>query len=117
MGAAASGLWLQTVPPELEKRTFSLVSGTGDGCVVGGSRFASAAEPAQQVCAGRVIQVVTIEADLVNDVERGRWIVDLGNSDTAVERHHRRGCDRHQLVVERENLSPVGRRGSRSIAV
>ena len=64
-------------------------------------RLGAAAEPAQQVGADGVEEVVAVEVELVDERERGLRPVDLGDRDGAVERDDRARREREELVVER----------------
>jgi hypothetical protein len=66
------------------------------------------AQAAQQVGADRVEQVVPAEIEAVHDGEGGGRALDLGHRDRAVERDHRARRDGQQLVVQRQDLIPVG---------
>src|SRR5258708_19325400 len=50
-------------------RSVRPVGGTGDGHVVGGRRLVPATEPAQQVRARGVKQVIAVEAKLIGEVK------------------------------------------------
>ena len=68
-----------------------------------------AARGAQQIGADGVEQVVALERQGIETASAGAGTVDLGERDGAVQRRRRgpRG-ERDQLVVEREDLPPVG---------
>lgn len=61
--------------------------------------------------------VVPAEINAVHDGERGGRILDFGHGDGTVERDHRARRDHHELVVQLQNLSPVGSRRHRRITV
>src|SRR5258708_37616816 len=54
---------------------------------------------------------------MVKRVKRGRGIGEVSNGYAGVERSNRRGGHRHQLVVERQDLTPVSVLRSWSIAM
>src|SRR5579863_6980834 len=100
-----------------EEGALGRVPGQYDGLVVGRRGVGAAAEAAQQVGPGRVVQVVAVQVQRVDLRERGGGAVGLGQRDRAVERHHRGGRQGEQLVVQGKDLRPVGPRGGRRIAV
>jgi hypothetical protein len=81
-----------------------------DGFVVGRARLLAAAQPAQQVGAGRVVGVIA--GQLVLKTVDGRQChlraVNLGDRDGPVEGDDRRGVEAGELVVEGDDLRPVG---------
>jgi hypothetical protein len=90
---------------------FGRVRGQSAGDAVGGRGFLVAAEAAQQVGAGRVEQVVAVQprrTQVVHRRQARRRAADLGQRDGAVERDDRRGRERVELVVERQDGGPVG---------
>src|SRR5581483_634259 len=93
------------------------VLGSVQGGLILACRFRVAAEAAQQVGADGVEQVVAVQVQFVDQVERAARAVDLGDRDRAVQRDDWGGRVREQLVVEREDLGPVGVRGGRCVAV
>ena len=66
------------------------------------------AEPAEQISSRGVVRVVAVQLKRVHDRERGGRAVDLADRDGAVEGHDRGRSDREQLVVEGDDLRPVG---------
>src|SRR6266851_5760627 len=97
----------QAAPQEL---AFRLVGSPGDRGLIGGRGLSIPAEPAEQIGADRVEEVVAVQVrgQVVHDHERGRRSVDFGERNGAVERDDRAGCDGQQLVVELQYLRPVG---------
>src|ERR1700744_1300235 len=92
----------------------------GDGGVVGGCRFFGPAEATEEVGAGGVEQVISGQVALVQRVELvegGGGACDLGQGDAAVEGDDRGGGDGQELVVEGEDLAPVGGGGHRGVGV
>ena len=69
------------------------------------------AQPAQEVGPRRVVRVVPVEVEAVDDRQSGRRSLDLGQRDGPVERDDGGGGHGVQLVVEGEHLAPVGVRG------
>ena len=55
-----------------------------------------------------MVEVVPVEGQVLEQVERLLWAVDFRDSDGAVERHDRGRSEREEMVVEREDLLPVG---------
>src|SRR5215471_2323135 len=72
---------LEAVPLAGEECALGAIGGAGDGRVVGGHRLIAAAEPAQQVRACGVEQVVAVETELAGQVKRGRGTLHLGHGD------------------------------------
>jgi len=97
-------------------------AGRGDGCgtryrrccrrdrwpVVRGPRLLAPAQPAQQLGAGGVERVVPLQRQTVNLCQRDLRAVELGDRDQPFEPHDRRGVEADQLIVERDDLRPVG---------
>ena len=81
-----------------------------DGFVVRRAGLLTAAQPAQQVGVGRMVGVIA--GQLVLKTDDGRQChfraVKLGHRDGPVEGDDRRGVEADELVVEREDLRPVG---------
>ncbi len=81
-----------------------------DGFAVRRARLLAAAQPAQQIGAGRVAGVIA--GQLVLKTVDGRQCylrsVKLGDRDGPVEGDDRRGVDADELVVEGDDLRPVG---------
>ena len=75
-----------------------------------GLRGVRSAKPAQHRAAGCVYQVIAVEArcDRVERGERGAGTLGLGDGDGPVEGNHGCGHDREQVVVEGDDLGPVG---------
>jgi hypothetical protein len=90
-------------------RALGRVAGPRDRGTVGSVRLGPAAQPPQQVGADRVEQVVPVQVQLVYEGQRGGWAVQFGHCHRPVERHHRARRDDQQLVVEAQDLVPVGR--------
>src|SRR5919201_950629 len=69
-----------------------------------------APEPAQHRPAGRVQQVVALQLrrDRIERRERGAGALDLSDCDRAIQRDYWRRQDRKQLIVEGDDLAPVG---------
>ena len=80
----------------------------GGGAFVGGRGLAVAAQPPEQIGSGGVEGVVAVQVQLVHQRERGGRAVDLADGDGAVEGDDRGRGDREQLVVEGDDLRPVG---------
>src|SRR5258706_395576 len=97
----------QAAPQEL---AFRLVGSPGDRGLIGGRGLSIPAEPAEQIGADRVEEVVAVQVrgQVVHHHERGRRPVDFGQRDGAVERDDGAGTYGEQLVVELQYLRPVG---------
>jgi hypothetical protein len=76
-----------------------------------------AAEAAEQVGPDRVEQVVAVQLQAVHQGERGGRALDLGHRDGPVEGHHRARGHGQELVVEGDDLPPVGVGQGRRVAV
>ncbi len=96
------------------------VAGLGDRGLVGGPGLGGPAQPPEQVGADGVEQVVPAQVgrgQAVDQIEGHRRAVDLGHRDGAVECDHRAWRDREQLVVQPQDLVPVGVGSGRRVAV
>ena len=62
----------------------------------------------QQIGADRVVVLVAVELQCVDELQGGCRTVDLGESNGSVQCDDRRGVQREQLVIEHEDLRPVG---------
>jgi hypothetical protein len=71
----------------------------------------------EELRARRVEQVVRVEVERVDDRERRLRAFELRERNRAVERDDRVRGDSEQLVVQLEDLTPVGLRGGRGVAV
>ena len=91
-GRRAPRRWSRGPPPERRP-----------GCLI------VAPEPPQQVCPGRVEQVVLVKVESVEDGQRRPGPSDLGQGDGPVHGDDGRWRHRQQLVVQGEDLAPVGR--------
>src|SRR5207244_6659534 len=65
-------------------------------------------EPTKQVGSHGVERVVIIQVQFVDQSKRSIGAVHLADGDGAVEGYDRRGGDREQLVVQGDDLRPVG---------
>ena len=101
----------QRIPLAGEEGTLRAVGGPRERGIIGGG-VRGPAEPAEQVRPGRVEQVVPVQVQLIEQAERGARPVYLSHRDAAVERHYRRRRDHRELVIQREDLPPVGARSS-----
>ena len=92
------------------------VAREGDRPVVGRARLDATVHPAQQLGTRGVERVVPVER-VPEGVERGQCdvgAVDLGDRDGAVEGDDGRAVEADELVVEGDDLRPVGVAGSRA---
>jgi hypothetical protein len=104
-------------PPALEQCPLGGVLDHGKRLVVSGSRLAEAAEAFEQVGPGGMEQVIPVEIDAVELVERRTGPMHLGEGDGPIERHDRRGGEHRELVVETHDLGPVGVAGGGSVGM
>src|ERR1022692_714428 len=81
-----------------------------NGLVVRRARLLTAAEPTQHVGAGRMVGVIAGQFVLKTVDGRQRYLraVKLGDRDGPVEGDNRRGVEADELVVEGDDLRPVG---------
>jgi len=75
------------------------------------------AQPPEQVGADGVVHVVPAELKAVHDGERDGRILDFSHCDGPVQRDHRARRDDHELVVQLQDLTPVGSGRHRRVAV
>src|SRR5712691_1271694 len=79
------------------------------GCALVGSRgVARSAEPPKQIGSGGVEGLVVVQVQFVDQSERRRGALNLADRDGSVEGNDRRGGDGKQLVVQGDDLRPVG---------
>src|SRR5438128_943987 len=79
------------------------------GCaLVGGRGLASSVEPPEQIGSGGVEGLVVVQVQFVDQSERCRGAVNLADRDGSVVGNDRRRGDRKQLVVQGDDLRPVG---------
>ncbi len=96
------------VAAALEKGELGRILGAGDRSLVGERRLGGAAQTSQQVGADGMEQVVAVEVEAVDEGERRIRSFDLGHRDRPVERDDRGRGERQQLVVQLQDLPPVG---------
>src|SRR5712691_3427247 len=80
----------------------------GGRALVGGRGLAVSAEPPEQIGSGGVEGLVVVQVQFVDQSERCRGALNLADRDGSVEGNDRRGGDRKQLVVQGDDLRPVG---------
>src|SRR5919108_1090578 len=101
----------------LEEGAFPRVLGPGDRRRVRLVRVGGAAQAPQEVGADRMEQVIAVEVEVVDERQRRIRSLDLRHGDRPVESYYRARGDREELVVEREDLPPVGVGCRRRVAV
>ncbi len=102
------------MPLALQELTLPNIVGAGNRRVVGVRRFAGTVKTPEQVGAYRVEEIVAVEVlpiETIDECQRRSRSVDFGHRNRAVQRHDGTGRERHQLVVELDDLPPV--RGGR----
>ena len=102
-----------------EEAPFGEVGGQLDGAVVGGGRAAPAGT-GEEIGAGGVVRLVVLErghVERVEGVEAGGGAPQLADGDGPVEGGHRVGAQGEELVVEGDDLGPVGGRGAGGVGV
>src|SRR5215207_11045809 len=76
--------------------------------LVGGRGLAVPAQPPKPTGSRGVERMVVVQVQLVHQGQRSSGALHLADGDGTVEGHDRRGRDRKQLVVEGDDLRPVG---------
>src|SRR5690606_23524458 len=76
-----------------------------------------ASESEQQLTSHRVIAVIPLQIEVLDDAERLFHTTRLGEGDSPVESHYRARVDSQQLIVEGKDLGPIGRSEVRCRAV
>src|SRR5207244_3887355 len=71
----------------------------------------------QKVGPRGVEEVVVCKIEVVKQRQRGAWPLQLAHGDGPIQRDDRSGRDRKELVVQSEDLAPVGRLDRRRISV
>ena len=99
--ARASATLLEEVPLGVGRRQ-------GGGAFVGCRGLTVSTESPQQICSRGVERVVVVQVQLVHQRKRSRGASHLANGDGAVEGYDRCGGEREQLVVQGDDLRPVG---------
>ena len=99
----------ELVDPPLEETPLRLAACELERALVGGAGLVGSSEAPQQFGAGRVQILVVVERDRVDDRQRRRRPLDLGDRDSPVQLHHRRAGYAGELAVERRDLGPVDR--------
>src|SRR4029077_19233068 len=64
-----------------------------------------------------VVQVVALEIEAIQNFQRRLGTFDLGDRDGAVQRHDCARRHRQELIIELQDLPPVGGGGDRRVAV
>src|ERR1700680_1928996 len=95
----------------LEKGLLGAIGGECQRRVICLTCLEVAAKPAEQVRPDRMEEVVAVEVKALDGTQRGCRALHLGKRNGAVERNDGGGGDRHELVVELEDLAPI--RGTR----
>src|SRR5437870_1337505 len=79
------------------------------GCpLIGGCSLVGPAEPPEEIRSGGVEWVVVAKVQLVYQAQCRSRALHLADGDGPVEGNDRRGGDRKQLVIEGDDLRPVG---------
>src|SRR5829696_10560237 len=107
-GLAPGSAAAERAAAAVEERALGGVLGAGDRRVVRGSRLAVTSEPSQQVRSDRVLEMMAVERERVDEREAGLRAVQLRDCDGAVERHDGARRDSEVEVVQRDDLPPVG---------
>ena len=101
----------------LKELALSRVLGSRDRGVVRQRCFGVAPQSSEQVGADRMEQVVATKVEAINEGERSIGTLNLRDRDCAIERHDRARRQRQELVVQLQDLPPVGVRRGRCVAV
>ena len=104
---AADLLARERLAAPLEELALSHVGRTRAGLRVRTRRFRPAAQPAQQIGANRVKQVVPRQGERVHHRERRLGTCHLGVSDGPVQGDDGSWRIREQLIVQRQDPAPV----------
>src|SRR2546421_1915853 len=99
---------LQLGQPALQESPLVLGAHEVERTPVCKPRLVRAAQPAQEVTAGRVQVVVGVELELLHRVKAGLQALRFGDCDGAIERDHRGARQPYELAVQRRDLRPVG---------
>src|SRR6266516_3610552 len=79
------------------------------GCAfVGCGGLTVSTQPTKQIRSRGVERVIVVQVQLVHQRQRSRGASQLANGDGAVKGYDRRGGEREQLVVQGDDLRPVG---------
>jgi hypothetical protein len=103
-----------------EEAPFGWVGGQLDRAVVGGDGWVMPSGPGEEVGARGVVGLVVLErgrVERVEGVETGGGAAQLADGDGPVEGGHRVGAHGVELVVEGDDLGPVGGRGGGGVGV
>src|SRR5438105_4433943 len=107
----------EALSPALEKRTLDRILRARDRRVVCRHCLIGTTKAAKQVGVDDMEHGILVELELLDDRQRRVGSLDLGHRDRPVDRDDRRRREQLQLVVEREDLSPVRFLGGRRVAV
>ena len=112
---SGSSIGLDVVPGQLfdllrEKPPVRFRHCEAGGAFVGGLRCVSLSESTQRCAASCVHEVIVVEVgcDCVEGSERSAGTFCLADGDGPIERNHGGGHDREQMIVEIDDLGPVG---------
>src|SRR3954470_24882889 len=94
----------QTFQRSLEKPTFGAVLRPRDRLLVRAGSLDAAIQAAEQVGADRVMKVVVVQPQTIDDCQRGGRPRGLGNRHGAVQGHDLARRASHQLIVELQDL-------------
>lgn len=95
----------------LEVASLDGIGGEGDSSVVGGGCLVEAVEAFEEIAAGSVVEVVATNVELVDYYQSGRKPTKLCDGNGPVESDDRGRIVNEELVVELDDLRPVGGRG------
>lgn len=101
----------------LQKILFARVFTSGHRRLIGQRGLGIASEPPQQVGTNCVKQVVPLELEGFDLLERPCRAVDFGNHHGPVQSDDGAGREREELVVQREDLAPIRFAGIARIAM
>ena len=99
--------------PLLQELPLRFLLGERQSFLMRGPGLGGPAEPAVHIRAGRMRQVVICQFAMcqhrVDMRQTGLWTIAHGNCHGTIQLYHWRRLNSYQLVVKRDNLSPVGR--------
>src|SRR5581483_1078197 len=103
---------LQFLNPPLEELPLRFLLGQRQRFLIRSPSFSRPVQPAVHIGTSGMRQVVIRQSAMLQHcLDMGQthlWTIAHGDSHGAIEKHHRRRLNSHQLVVKRNNLSPVG---------
>src|SRR5581483_8579658 len=107
----------ERLAPPLQEAPFSGVVRASDRSLIRALCLDVAAEAAQEVGPDRVEEVVVGQVESLYRGQRLGGSLDLGDGNRTIERRHGARRDRHELIIQLQDLSPIGLPDAARIAV